>query len=334
MIKVRNSKELNAILNEYSYGILIDGYPETDDAKINWMKYRSMSVKEFEKHRIGCCWDYVMYEHYWFKANDIPHKLFYIEGGRNQDTHTFLVYEENNKYLLFESSWKEKCGVYEFKTLDDLLMYYSKEFTKYFDKEYKRYVLYEYEQPKTGITCTEFMTHIYKNGIMKRNVGMYYEILIKPWKDCNFVNYYESSRLQTFDYKWKNVLDIIKTLPEDEQKYFNTRWCPMNIIGRYVHRIPDIGDIGFIDILKLYTKRGYSNSIAIISYAIKKEYRNREFSNFLLNVGIKIAQDKGFKELQCRVTYENIQAIQAIEKSNLFKVKKRYKDFTIYSRDI
>ena len=334
MIKANDPKELNTILNSYKYGILINGYPETDDAKINWGKYISMTVDEFEKYCIGCCWDYVMYEDYWFTKNEVPHKLFYVEGGKNQETHTFLVYENQNKFFLFESSWKEKCGIYEFKTLDDLLKYYMNEFTKYFEVPYKRYVLYEYEQPPTGITCIDFMKYMYEKGTMKRNVGMYYETIIKPWADCDFVNYYDSSRMRTFDYKWSAALEIIKSLPDNEKKYFNIRWCPMNIIGRYVINLPSVGNIGFVDVLKLETKRGYSNKVATVSYAIKEKYRGREYSNFLLNVAIKIAQDRGFTELQCRITPENDKAKRDIEKSHLFEVKKRYKDFTIYFREI
>ena len=323
-------RSLNIALNRYKYGIVVNGYAIDDDNKINWNDYLSLSKDEFETHKIGCCWDYVMYEHYWFDKKDIPHKLFYIEGGQFEETHTFLVYENKGKHILFESSWKSKCGIYEFNTEQELLNYYCSEFIKNFGNKYARYVLYEYKQPKTGLNAYKFMATILKTGKMIRNVGRYYETVIKPWENINFINIDNSAHMQRLDYRWTDELKIIESLPEEDKLWFHTSSCPRNIIGRFIYEDDNKNLIGFVDVLRLVTAHGYSKNIGYIAYAIKPEYRGKGYSKFLLNVAIRIALENKLKELQYRVDNNNIASLRAVQHSKLFKLKKEFKTEKIY----
>lgn len=326
-------RALNMELTKLDYGMVIDGEAITDENRMNWNKYRSLSVEEFEKHRVGCCWDYAMYEHYWFDKNNIPHKLFYIEGGQIQETHTFLVYQNKGKHILFEASWKIKSGIYEFNNEEELLDYYCNEFIKNYGNDYRRFVLYEYKQPKTGINANEFMSYILKTGKMIRNVGMYYESVIKPWENIDYLDYDQFAYMQTFDYKWADELEIINSLPEKDRVWFHTNFCPNNVIERFILE-KDNRKIGFIEVLRLVTAKGYSKNIAYITYAIIPEHRNKGYSKYLLNLAIRIALDNKFKELQYRVSKSNKEALRAIEHSNLFKFKKEFKTEKVYYRTL
>lgn len=323
-------RSLNMILNTYKYGMVINGELKEDNGRLPWSTYKTLSRKEFEKYKIGCCYDYTMYEDYWFEGNNIPHKLFYIEGGKILKTHTFLVFQNNGKHILFESSWKSKVGTFEFNSEQDLLNYFCKEFIKDLDQSDKRFVLYEFKQPKTGLTSNQYRAHIIQTGTMIRNIGRYYESVIRPWENTGFENLEESAHLKTFDYKWSDELEIVKSLPSNEQDMFFTRYCPMNILGRYILTDINNNKLGFVEVLKLQTTKGYSKDICYMNYGLLPTYRDNKYVQKLINVAIVIAQENDFKELQYRIGTSRELYIQAIEKSKLFKLKKEFKTEKVY----
>ena len=326
---LNDPRDLNNVLNKYEYGIFIDNQTYTE-YPIPWNKYRTLSVEEFQTHRVGCCWDFVMYESYWFNYKKIPHKLYYIEGG-NKETHTFLVYKNNDKFYLFESSWQLKKGIYGFETEKELLDYYSKEFLKHLESENKNsYVLYEYKQPiQSGLTSVEFMKYIYLSGKMLRNINKYYENEIKPWMETGFVN---SNDIDNSLEKFNRVRDIVKQFSEEEQMYFNLSQKPGNLVSCYVHKDEDGNEVGFMNLLHLKTTKGYSYDIAYVEFGILPEYRHKGYTKLLLNVAIIAAMDNGFKELQVRVNKSNIAAVRVTEQSKLFNLKKDFLTEKVYSK--
>ena len=77
-------------------------------------------------------------------------------------THTFVVYEENEKFYWFESSWANDKGVHEYMSLYDLLKDIRLKFIKYnnikfMDNDYL--CVYKYKKPKFHIGLKEFYKH-------------------------------------------------------------------------------------------------------------------------------------------------------------------------------
>ena len=82
--------------------------------------------------------------------------------------HTFFVYEENNKYYWFEHAFEKYKGIHEYSDLKSLLLEVKKAFIttelegKYeYDEKFLN--IFEYDEPKKHLSCTEFYNH-FMNG--------------------------------------------------------------------------------------------------------------------------------------------------------------------------
>ena len=224
-------KKLNNTLNQFEWG-----YPDENGKNIvetdDFENYQLLSNNKFLENKIGTCWDYTNYEIIWFMKHGFIHTknalrnemacCYYVES-EDESNHTWLAYMLNDFVYLFESSWKSKVGTFEFNSEQDLLNYFCKEFIKDLDQSDKRFVLYEFKQPKTGLTSNQYRAHIIQTGTMIRNIGRYYESVIRPWENTGFENLEESAHLKTFDYKWSDELEIVKSLPSNEQDLFFTK---------------------------------------------------------------------------------------------------------------
>lgn len=123
--KMRSTLErilaLNKELTSYDYGFKVNGKKETD-----WKKYRVCSPAEFEKHRCGVCWDFAIYQAYYFKKNfpNIKFKTWYVVFDNNHDcpTHTFTTFKiSHNKYGYFESAFGDTTGVWVSPSENDII---------------------------------------------------------------------------------------------------------------------------------------------------------------------------------------------------------------------
>ena len=81
-------------------------------------------------------------------------------------THTFAVYEENEKFYWFEHAWEENKGIHEYLSLYDLLKDVKSIFEK--NKKLKNIDLdylciYKYKKPKFHIGLKDFYKHC-ENG--------------------------------------------------------------------------------------------------------------------------------------------------------------------------
>ena len=115
---------LSEELNNYQYGYLVNGKIETDMESF-FDNYKSLTIKDFEKYKVGVCWDYVHYEANWFKIHGYKYETFYVQV-QDEDgycpSHTFLVFylPGSNKPYYFEASWKKYRGIENFNTLSEL----------------------------------------------------------------------------------------------------------------------------------------------------------------------------------------------------------------------
>jgi len=156
-------KSLNERLNNYDYGIP----NQLSDSDEYFEKYyKLLSPEEFEKYKCGVCWDYVVYESYFFKKyfSNIKFETYFQLTTNENDyyvTHTFLIFELDKNYYWFESSWKSECGIYKFNNKKECIKNIMKK-CKY--KNYKQYLCKYNALNKNmyGMNCKEYMNYMIK----------------------------------------------------------------------------------------------------------------------------------------------------------------------------
>ena len=150
-------KELNNLLNSFDCGVLIDGvrYAGSNLDEVDWTRYRTLDPEEFEKQRLGICWDFVNYQHKVFDKLNVQNRSYFYIKQLSSDpsdivTHTFttLVYDG----VWFESSWYKHHGLHEIESCMDVVEVLDAEYKSNYPCE-----LYRYDADKTiGLSNLEF----------------------------------------------------------------------------------------------------------------------------------------------------------------------------------
>ena len=157
---------LNKMLNQYEYIIPNNGNIITQISEDSFNKYKLLSPDEFKKYKGGICWDYVVYEAYWFDRyfTNIPYSVYFevLDNKTDCPTHTFLIFEYGGKYYWFESSWKPMCGIYGgFDTEKDAIDYVMSKLNDG-KSNYKNYIC-EYDPLDSkmfGMNSKQFMDYL------------------------------------------------------------------------------------------------------------------------------------------------------------------------------
>lgn len=171
--------EIMNILNTINYGFINNEGQNILDDDLNLENtfndvYYLMSPEELIEKKYGVCWDQVELERKLFKEANIPFKTYFIytDDHNYLPSHTFLVYEENNKYYWFEHSWYDERGIHEYQDLNELFNDISNKHIEAHKEElngnYETYI-YEYNKPNYNISCDEFYEFIYKQKRVEIN---------------------------------------------------------------------------------------------------------------------------------------------------------------------
>lgn len=120
---------------------------------------------------VGTCWDQVELERLWFSKNNYKFKTIFLwfeaDYVNNYPTHSFLVFEDNNKYYWFENAFHEYEGIYEFDSYDDAIKYVknahlqyalSQRFIKSSDEDKLRFNIYE--KLNKCLTVAQYLEHV------------------------------------------------------------------------------------------------------------------------------------------------------------------------------
>lgn len=119
-------KEFYSSLSDIKYGVVSKGKAITNLSSFDFFRdYKSLSISEIEKYRVGVCWDLVHYEAKWFKDHGYKHESYYIEVNDEDGdlpTHSFLVFylPNSSKVYYFEKSWGKYAGIEEFDSIKNL----------------------------------------------------------------------------------------------------------------------------------------------------------------------------------------------------------------------
>lgn len=236
-------------LVNYQYGYLYHNRIEdSDDGQIFFERYRSLTPENFIKYRGGVCWDYTAYEyHELYHKFNLASKCYYIELANypNQNTHTFCVIP-GKTFLYIEASYKRIAGVYEFRSLDELISFISTKMIEdcgtpaYMNPKIPDIVCYEYTPDNTfyELNTEQFMSRVKVTGERVRftyNPNAKIKYLggskvtgaidaMESYREGQFINYdIESDELPLYKIKngeaSENLLSDILHSPSEAEKY-------------------------------------------------------------------------------------------------------------------
>ncbi len=176
--EIKTPKELLTFMDIINYGFVDEDnkvYVDKEFTENVFNKWRLSSPERLQKVKYGHCFDQVEFEREWFTKHNFKFKTYYmmflLPYENPFSTHTFLVYEENNKYFLFEHSDYFNRGIHEYNTLEELLDSESKHHIDYNLKNNKMtkeeidsLKIYEYQKPESNIDMLTFINSILEKG--------------------------------------------------------------------------------------------------------------------------------------------------------------------------
>ena len=129
--------------------------------------YYLLSPEELLHSKCGVCWDQVELERKLFNDANINCDTYfiYIDDNENLPSHTFLIFQLNDKYYWFEHSWYDMKGIHEYNNIKALLNDVKNKFIDSRKNEinsnlnYETFI-YKYNKPKYHISCDEFYIYI------------------------------------------------------------------------------------------------------------------------------------------------------------------------------
>lgn len=174
-------EELLKFMSQYfSYGYLgKDGrvfVPTDIDFNDSWyLNYRLQGVDDILSTRIGNCFDMVEFEREWFSKHGYQIKTFFemvkVDYTNPYPMHSFLVYQMDNFWYLFEFSDARYRGIFKFLNLSELLAYQHSNYISSL-KEYNilkegldSIIIKEYDKLYSGISAEEYLNHVLKEDI-------------------------------------------------------------------------------------------------------------------------------------------------------------------------
>lgn len=169
MEQVNNVMDVLNALNGINYGWMdIDKNIYVDPDKGFKKKYVLSTPEEVINNKVGTCFDIVELERAYFKNLGIKANTYFMAYYESKKVvaHTFLVYEENEKFYWFEYALENERKVHEYMSLYDLLTDVRDKFKKYnnlkfMDLDYL--CVYKYKKPKAHLGLKDYYKHC-ENG--------------------------------------------------------------------------------------------------------------------------------------------------------------------------
>lgn len=160
------------------YGFVSDKNYTIKDANFNerMLDKWALSLKdELLYKKYGTCFDQVELERYWFKNHGYKCKTFFIwfelEYANPYKTHTYLVYEKDDKYFYFENADTENKGIVKFDSYEEAIEYQMKrhlllnnEIRPLAKNEIESLRIYEYSEPYEHFSFDMFIDFILDEG--------------------------------------------------------------------------------------------------------------------------------------------------------------------------
>lgn len=178
--KIKNPQELLAFLGDnIAYGFVGKNSKKVFTTKKEmdtaWEEYYLQSPEELLKSKHGVCWDTAELERLWFFEHGYEPKVYFMmfakEEGTDLPTHTFLVYNKDDKWYWFEHSFGAHRGIHEYASLEELQEDVKKKHYVHAVKEqgateedFQCLRFAEYEKPGFGSSPEEFVSKIFEKN--------------------------------------------------------------------------------------------------------------------------------------------------------------------------
>ena len=162
------------------YGFLgKNGKKYYDSNSIEWNDWQEecfvQSGEEVLESKIGTCWDQVEFERMWFEQKNYIFKTLFIwfEVGRQNSlpSHTFLLYEHNNKWYWFENSFELYRGIHEYNSVEEAIediknkqIEFASHNTEFREEDKQTLVCYEYDKPSPHLGVNEYLDFVTKKN--------------------------------------------------------------------------------------------------------------------------------------------------------------------------
>lgn len=169
MEQVNNVMDILNALNGINYGWMdIDKNVYLEADKGFKKKYVLSTPEEVINNKVGTCFDIVELERTYFKNIGMKVNTYFMVYYESKKVvaHTFLVYEEKDKFYWFEYAWDQERKIHEYMSLYDLLTDVRNKFKKYnnlkfMDLDYL--CIYKYKKPKAHLGLKDYYKHC-ENG--------------------------------------------------------------------------------------------------------------------------------------------------------------------------
>lgn len=171
---IKSPEELLKFMDKIVYGFVgKNGKTYVDPFSNEWSNdwYNECIIQTGEEvinSLIGTCWDQVELERLWFEKNNYNFKTIFewYEVGKplNISTHTYLIYEKDNKWYWFEHAFETYRGIHEFNSEEDAINFVKEKHSEHelknnsvFKEAYKNTLtLYEYGKPAPHLGVDDF----------------------------------------------------------------------------------------------------------------------------------------------------------------------------------
>lgn len=134
-------------------------------------KFIQQDIDTILKDNYAVCLEMCEVQRDFFDKHNIDNKtiMAYLDRGKNSVCHTFSVFFMNNKCYWLEASWKNKKGIHEFDSLEEVLEYYRDNFQDFARSEYNRDDMYfiEYDGITPGMNTEEYLKQCQKGKRIK-----------------------------------------------------------------------------------------------------------------------------------------------------------------------
>ncbi len=137
-------------------------------------------AKEVIESKEGNCWEQVELERKLFSDLGVDTQSYFVslsDESEHYQTHTFIVYQNNGKFIWFEHSWESYKGVYEYNSLKELLMDVKNKLILSFSDisvgEVYAFV-YFYQKPNKRMKAPEFLNYCSSQELIKLNEPLYF----------------------------------------------------------------------------------------------------------------------------------------------------------------
>jgi len=169
MEQVNNVNDILNALKDIKYGWMdIEKNIYLDADKGFKKKYVLSTPDDVINNKVGTCFDIVELERAYFKNLNMKINTYFMVYYESKKVfaHTFVVYEEKEKFYWFEHAWEQERKIHEYMSLYDLLTDVRNKFKKYnnlkfMDLDYL--CVYKYKKPKAHIGLKDFYKHC-ENG--------------------------------------------------------------------------------------------------------------------------------------------------------------------------